>query len=609
VTRELDFERPVLELERQIDELRRQAAGRDSLANIVDTGLDKKPRKKTKRKKKGPDFERQLSALEDRARSLRQEIFSKLSRWQIVQLARHPSRPYTLDYLSHAFSNFVELHGDRGFADDRSIVGGLARLDGRSVMVIGHQKGRSTKENLTRNFGMPRPEGYRKALRLMRVAERFGLPIVTLIDTPGAYPGIGAEERGQAQAIAEALEGMAALSVPVVTVVIGEGGSGGALAIGVANRVLMMEYGIYSVISPEGCASILFKDAAYAERAADALRLTAPDLVELGVVDDVITEPVGGGHRDVPLAAQRLGAAVSKQLVQLGRMKPAALIEDRYEKFRRLGALGVPVAPPSTLGKSTAPERSRRAERVAAEPVHPDSPAPEAMEEGALAAEGTLPVAPAEPHPTGVEDLVESDRNAPADASSSAPAGERDAVSSESAAGAKKSAVKRAGARKSAVKRAGARKSEAKKAAAKKSVATKVAATKVAATKSAAKKPAARESAVKKPGAKKSAATKSTARKSAAKKAGAKKSAVTKSTARKSAAKKAGAKKSATKKAAAKNSAPKKAAAKKSAPKKAAAKKSAPKKAAAKKSAPKKAAAKKSTRARRSTTSARGKRA
>ncbi len=566
MTRELDFERPVLELERQIDELRRQAAGRDSLANIVDTGLEKKPRKKTKRKKKVPDFERQLSALEERARTLRQEIFSKLSRWQIVQLARHPSRPYTLDYLSHAFTNFVELHGDRGFADDRSIVGGLARLDGRSVMVIGHQKGRSTKENLTRNFGMPRPEGYRKALRLMRVAERFGLPIVTLIDTPGAYPGIGAEERGQAQAIAEALEGMAALSVPVVTVVIGEGGSGGALAIGVANRVLMMEYGIYSVISPEGCASILFKDAAFAERAADALRLTAPDLVELGVVDDVITEPVGGGHRDVPLAAQRLGAAVSKQLVQLGRMKPAALIEDRYAKFRRLGALGVPVAPPSTSGKSSAPERSRRAERAPTEQLPLDEPAPELVEEGALAAAGTLPVAPAEPHPTGVEDLVDSERSEPATEQ------------------ARRSSAATGGAVRATAKKSGAKKATAKKSAAKKAAATKAAAKKVTAKNSAAKKAAAKKSAPKKATAKKSATKKAVAKKSAAKKAAAKKSAAKKAAAKKSAATKATAKKSATKKAVAKKSAPKKATAKKSAPKKAAAKKSAAKKATAKKS-------------------------
>lgn len=275
--------------------------------------------------------------LSDKARALKQEIFNSLSRWQIVQVARHPERPFTLDYVGALFGDFEELHGDRGFADDPAIVGGLGRLGARRVMLVGHQKGRTTQENVTRNFGMPRPEGYRKALRLMRVAERFGLPVITFIDTPGAFPGLDAEERGQSQAIAEALEGMAALRVPILSVVIGEGGSGGALAIGVGNRVMMLEHATYSVISPEGCASILFKDAVHAPKAADALRLTARDLVELEVVDEAIREPLGGAHRSPEEAARHLGEALERHLVALEGLSPEALVADRYQRFRKLG--------------------------------------------------------------------------------------------------------------------------------------------------------------------------------------------------------------------------------------------------------------------------------
>ncbi len=365
VSRELDFERPVLELERQIDELRRMAAGRDQLANMVARGPYEPKAGARKKGTKGPApqatqenrLEAEILELEDRAKKLKQQIFSGLSRWQVVQLARHPERPYTLDYIRHAFTDFIELHGDRSFADDPAIVGGLARLKGDVVMVIGHQKGRTTAENLRRNFGMPRPEGYRKALRLMRLAERFGHPIVTFVDTPGAYPGIDAEARGQAQAIAESLEGMAALRVPVVTVVIGEGGSGGALAIGVANRIMMLEYATYSVISPEGCASILFKDASYAERAADALRLTAEDLRSLGIVDGVVKESLGGAHRDPPATAKRLREALYRALSELGRLGPAALREDRYQRFRRLGALSGDDVQTEKAGREPTPKK------------------------------------------------------------------------------------------------------------------------------------------------------------------------------------------------------------------------------------------------------------
>lgn len=323
MARELDFERPVLEIERQIDDLRRSAevARAQGSSGEQPAAL----------------LEHLISDLQEKALALKAEIFNSLSRWQIVQVARHPERPFTLDYIDRLFTDFEELHGDRAFGDDQSIVAGLARMGAHRAMVIGHQKGRTTQENVTRNFGMPKPEGYRKALRLMRVAERFGLPVITMIDTPGAFPGLDAEERGQSQAIAEALEGMAALSVPVICVVIGEGGSGGALAIGVGNRVVMLEHAIYSVISPEGCASILFKDAVHAPQAADALRLTAKDLIRLGVVDEAVKEPLGGAHRDHEQAATNLGACLERHLEELSALSPSELVENRYRRFRALG--------------------------------------------------------------------------------------------------------------------------------------------------------------------------------------------------------------------------------------------------------------------------------
>ncbi|MEL6189292.1 MAG: acetyl-CoA carboxylase carboxyltransferase subunit alpha [Myxococcota bacterium] len=323
MARELDFERPVLEIERQIIDLRRSA----DVARAQGTSGEEP----------AALLEHLMHELEEKALALKAEIFNSLSRWQVVQVARHPERPFTLDYVARLFSDFEELHGDRAFGDDSAIVCGLARFRERRIMLIGHQKGRTTQENVGRNFGMPRPEGYRKALRLMRVAERFGLPVVTLIDTPGAFPGIDAEERGQSQAIAEALEGMAALKVPVICTVIGEGGSGGALAIGVGNRVMMLEHAIYSVISPEGCASILFKDAVHAPKAADALRLTAKDLQALGVIDEAVEEPLGGAHRDHARAAELFGAALERQLAELSTLSPEELVEDRYRRFRALG--------------------------------------------------------------------------------------------------------------------------------------------------------------------------------------------------------------------------------------------------------------------------------
>jgi len=309
----LEFERPLLELEKKIQELKRLSS-----------------------KDRG-DFSSEIAKLEKKARKLQAEIFSDLNRWQIVQLSRHNARPYFLDYVGHLFTDFAELAGDRAFGEDLSIVGGFARLDGEPVMILGHQKGRNTKENLGRNFGMPRPEGYRKARRLMQLAERFRRPVLTFVDTPGAYPGIGAEERGQAEAIAENLELMSSLTVPIVSTVIGEGGSGGALAIGVGNRVLMMANSIYSVISPEACSSILYRDPGKAEKAADSLKLTAKDLLGLGVIDEVIAEPLGGAHRDPAAAAANVVAAIRKHLAALRQMSAAALLEDRYRKFRALG--------------------------------------------------------------------------------------------------------------------------------------------------------------------------------------------------------------------------------------------------------------------------------
>jgi acetyl-CoA carboxylase carboxyl transferase subunit alpha len=280
----------------------------------------------------------EITRLEERLTRLRQRTYASLTAWQRTQLARHSKRPYTRDWCRLLLDEFTELHGDRRFGDDAAIVGGLGRFEGRSVVVIGHQKGRDTREKIARNFGMPHPEGYRKAERLMELAARFRKPIVTLIDTPGAYPGIGAEERGQAEAIARNLKLMAGLPVPVVAVVTGEGGSGGALAIGMGNRVLMLEYAIYSVISPEGCAAILWGDAAKAPEAAEVMKITAPDLMRLRVIDAIVPEPAGGAHRDWEAAAGHLRTALRDQLAALAHLGPQALVSERYEKFRRIGA-------------------------------------------------------------------------------------------------------------------------------------------------------------------------------------------------------------------------------------------------------------------------------
>jgi acetyl-CoA carboxylase carboxyl transferase subunit alpha len=309
----LEFEQPIAELEAKIDELR--YIGDDADVNIND----------------------EVAKLEAKSQALTETIFSSLTPWQISQLARHPQRPYMLDYVVRMFSDFRELHGDRCFADDHAIIGGVGRLDGTPVMIIGQQKGRDTKEKLHRNFGMPRPEGYRKALRLMQMAERFGLPLLTFIDTPGAYPGIGAEERGQSEAIARNLFVMSKLRTPVICTVIGEGGSGGALAIGVGDRTLMLQYSTYSVISPEGCASILWKSAEKAEEAAEALGITSSRLQELGLIDRIISEPLGGAHRNVDLMAEHLRKALSEELGRLVKLAPDALIENRYQRLMAYG--------------------------------------------------------------------------------------------------------------------------------------------------------------------------------------------------------------------------------------------------------------------------------
>ena len=308
---ELEFEKPLLELENRIAELR---TAEDPL-----------------------EARDEIAKLEERLARLQQRIYGSLTAWQRTQIARHPKRPHTLDLVNLLLEDWVELHGDRVFGDDKAIVGGLARFAGDPVVVIGHQKGRDTRENIARNFGMPHPEGYRKALRLMQLAAKFGKPIIAFIDTPGAYPGLGAEERGQAEAIARNLREMAGLTTPVICVVTGEGGSGGALAIGVGNRVLMLEYAIYSVISPEGCAAILWGDAAKAPEAAELMRVTAPDLLKLGVIDAIVPEPVGGAHRNWDATAASLRAALRDQLWQLRSRSEAELIEERQEKFRRIG--------------------------------------------------------------------------------------------------------------------------------------------------------------------------------------------------------------------------------------------------------------------------------
>ncbi len=309
----LDFEQPIAELEAKIEELR--YVGDDAEINISD----------------------EIGRLQAKSKSLTESIFANLNPWQISQLARHPQRPYTLDYIEHVFTDFEELHGDRAYADDPSIVGGLARLDGRPVMVIGQQKGRDTKEKVRRNFGMPRPEGYRKALRLMEMAERFGLPILTFIDTPGAYPGVGAEERGQSEAIARNLFVMSKLKTPIICTVIGEGGSGGALAIGVGDRVNMLQYSTYSVISPEGCASILWKSAEKAPEAAEALGITSGRLKELKLIDQIIPEPLGGAHRDPELMAKRLKDVLLQTLDTLEKNPLDKLLDARYARLMSFG--------------------------------------------------------------------------------------------------------------------------------------------------------------------------------------------------------------------------------------------------------------------------------
>jgi len=281
------------------------------------------------------DARRNLSLLHEQVNALRQQIMGYLNAWQKTELARHPQRPYTLDYIEHMFSDFSEIHGDRGFADDPAMIVGMAKFDGDEVMVVGTQKGRDTKQKIYRNFGMPNPEGYRKAIRAMQMADKFGRPIVTLIDTPGAYPGLGAEERGQAEAIAYNLREMARMKVPIIAVITGEGGSGGALAIAVGNRVLMMENSIYSVISPEGCASIMWRDARKKEEAAEALKITARDLIKLGLVDSIIPEPPGGAHSDHKAAADLVANAIRENLADLKKLSPSQLADDRYQKYRK----------------------------------------------------------------------------------------------------------------------------------------------------------------------------------------------------------------------------------------------------------------------------------
>jgi acetyl-CoA carboxylase carboxyl transferase subunit alpha len=309
----LEFERPVIDLEKKIAELR---------------GLSTET----------VDFSAEIRKLEQKARKLQKEVFADLSAQQKVQLARQPARPYMMDYIGLIMDDFIELHGDRSFRDDPAIVGGLAQFDEWEVLVLGHQKGRNTKENMHRNFGMARPEGYRKATRLMRLASRYRRPILCFIDTPGAYPGLGAEERGQAEAIAKALQVMASLECPMISIVIGEGGSGGALALGVTDRILMLEYSIYSVISPEGCASILWRDPAKIGEAAAQLKLTAPDLMQLGICDEIIPEAAGGAHRNAAVTAAKLRTALKTHLRELVDLPPAELVERRYQKFRKMGA-------------------------------------------------------------------------------------------------------------------------------------------------------------------------------------------------------------------------------------------------------------------------------
>lgn len=309
----LEFEQPIADLQAKIEELR--LVGSDNSLNITE----------------------EITRLKDKSQSLTESIFANLSSWQITQMSRHPQRPYTLDYIEHIFTDFEELHGDRHFGDDAAIVGGIARLDGRPVMVIGHQKGRDVKEKVRRNFGMPKPEGYRKACRLMQMAERFKMPVITFIDTPGAYPGIDAEERGQSEAIAWNLQVMSRLKTPIISTVIGEGGSGGALAIGVCDRLMMLQYSIYSVISPEGCASILWKKSEKASDAAEAMGITGPRLKELGLVDNLIPEPLGGAHRQPEEMAARIKQQLLAELEKLDSQSADELLESRYDRLMSFG--------------------------------------------------------------------------------------------------------------------------------------------------------------------------------------------------------------------------------------------------------------------------------
>lgn len=309
----LDFEKPIIELEKKIEELRHLTTGQKL------------------------EFNDEIKTLEEKLEKLKRQIFENLSPWQRVQIARHPKRPYTLDYINMIMTDFLEIHGDRLFADDKALITGFAKINGHNILVIGHQKGRDTKENLMRNFGSAHPEGYRKAIRAMKLAEKFGAPIIAFIDTPGAYPGIGAEERGQAEAIAYNLAEMIQLKVPVIIIIIGEGGSGGALGIGVGDKVMVLENAYYSVISPEGCAAILWKDRAKAPEAASVLKLTGEDLLELAVIDEIIKEPSGGAHRNHAETAKNIKEAILKNLKELNELTPEELVKQRYKKFRKMG--------------------------------------------------------------------------------------------------------------------------------------------------------------------------------------------------------------------------------------------------------------------------------
>ncbi len=349
----LEFEKPIVELQRKLEELKKHS-------QAADLGLD---------------LDREIALMEKKLAETRRAIYSNLGPWQRVQLARHPQRPYTLDYLRTVFTDFEELHGDRQFADDRAMVGGFARLDGRKVMVIGTQKGRDTKENILRNFGSAHPEGYRKALRLMRLADKFGLPVITLIDTAGAYPGVGAEERHIAEAIAVNLREMAVLSVPLIGVVIGEGGSGGALGIGVTDRVLILENAYYSVISPEGCAAILWKDRTAAPKAAAALKITARDLLELKLVDEVVPEPLGGAHNDLDAMAATLKPVLIRHLEEVSALSEEERLKRRYEKYRAFGEFVEEVVEPAEEETPPAGEASSPG-APAAPSAAPKSPEP-----------------------------------------------------------------------------------------------------------------------------------------------------------------------------------------------------------------------------------------